>query len=170
MRKSVTLGIVGISCLIVLLSTNRIALGQAGSTGGTIGKSDKSASGGEEVTPSRQRAHLRTNVSPSQGTSRASIGGKWIWNAICAESNQNWNGTFDFDQRSDGTIGGSCSGTPSACHSVSGHVVANKLTLTIGWDYSTGTLDLTIADGNRSMTGSENSRWHRHCTYSGRRF
>jgi hypothetical protein len=51
MRKSITLGIVGISCLIALLATDRIALGQAGSTGGTLGKTDKSASGGEEVVP-----------------------------------------------------------------------------------------------------------------------
>jgi hypothetical protein len=51
MRKSVALGIVVISCLIALLSTNRIALGQAGSTGGTLGKTDKSASGRDVSSP-----------------------------------------------------------------------------------------------------------------------
>ena len=51
MRKPVTLGIVAISCLIALLAVNRIALGQAGSIGGTIGKTDKSVSGEGEQTP-----------------------------------------------------------------------------------------------------------------------
>ena len=51
MRKPVTLGIVYIMCFIPSLATDRIALGQAGSIGGTIGKTDKSASGGEEVVP-----------------------------------------------------------------------------------------------------------------------
>jgi hypothetical protein len=43
MRKSVALGIVGIICSIALLATDRIAQGQAGSTGGTLGKTDKTA-------------------------------------------------------------------------------------------------------------------------------
>jgi hypothetical protein len=51
MRKSVTLAVVAISCLIALLAVDRVALGQAGSTGGTIGKTDKSVSGEEEQTP-----------------------------------------------------------------------------------------------------------------------
>lgn len=38
------------------LLTDRIALGQAGSTGGTIGKTDKSSSGGEISEPSDHRA------------------------------------------------------------------------------------------------------------------
>jgi hypothetical protein len=48
MRKPVTLGIVGISCLFALLAADQTALAQAGSTGGTLGKTDKSASGGEQ--------------------------------------------------------------------------------------------------------------------------
>jgi SH3-like domain-containing protein len=52
MRKSVTLGVVAILCgMAAVRSIDRIALGQAGSTGGTIGKTDKSVSGGDaEVT------------------------------------------------------------------------------------------------------------------------
>lgn len=56
MRKPVTLVMVAINCLIALLAFDRIALGQAGSTGGTIGKTDKSVSGGEEQTPERKTA------------------------------------------------------------------------------------------------------------------
>jgi hypothetical protein len=54
MRKPVTLVVVGISCLIALLAVDRVALGQAGSIGGTVGKTDKSVSGGEEQTPERK--------------------------------------------------------------------------------------------------------------------
>jgi hypothetical protein len=168
MSKSIAIAVA--YCLAALVATDKVAFAQAGSTGGTIGKTDKSVSGGEEATPSYRRARPGSLVSrPSQepGSAVASISGKWIWSAKCADD-VNWNGTFDFDQKADGTVGGSCTGTPSACHSVSGHIVANRLTLTIGWDYSTGTLDLTV--GNRGMAGSENSRWHGRCTYSARRF
>jgi hypothetical protein len=55
MRKSVTLGIVGISCLIALHVADRAAFAQAGSTGGTLGKTDKSASGGEEQQQTKPR-------------------------------------------------------------------------------------------------------------------
>jgi hypothetical protein len=51
MRKPVTLGTVCIICLMTLLAADRGAFAQAGSTGGTIGKTDKSVSGGEEQTP-----------------------------------------------------------------------------------------------------------------------
>ena len=50
MRNPVTLGSVCIICLISLLVTDRMAFAQAGSTGGAIGKTDKSVSGGEEQT------------------------------------------------------------------------------------------------------------------------
>jgi membrane-associated protease RseP (regulator of RpoE activity) len=53
MRKSVTLGIVFIIYLIALLAVDRTAFAQAGSTGGTIGKTDKSVSGGEDKSVSR---------------------------------------------------------------------------------------------------------------------
>jgi hypothetical protein len=49
MRKPVTSGIVAISCMTAFPAVNRIALGQAGSTGGAVGKTDKSASRGEDL-------------------------------------------------------------------------------------------------------------------------
>jgi hypothetical protein len=56
MRKPAALGIAGIICLIAFLATDQTALAQAGSTGGTIGKTDKSVSGGEEQTPEEKTA------------------------------------------------------------------------------------------------------------------
>jgi hypothetical protein len=49
MGKSIALAVV---CgLAALIAANGIAFAQAGSTGGTLGKTDKSASGGEESRP-----------------------------------------------------------------------------------------------------------------------
>jgi hypothetical protein len=71
MRKSVTLGIVFIIYLIALLAVDRTAIAQ-GSTGGTIGKTDKSASGGEQADEPRdgkrsadERAKTRSRRSES---------------------------------------------------------------------------------------------------------
>jgi hypothetical protein len=69
MRKPVTLGIVGIICLIALLCTDRTAFAQAGSTGGTLGKTDKSASGGEEQAAPLRHAprHVSEGSTTKQG-------------------------------------------------------------------------------------------------------
>jgi hypothetical protein len=67
MHKPVTFGIVAISCLIALLATDRIAQGQAGSIGGTIGKTDKSVSGGDKETE------------PQRASSCAKLIGVWSW-------------------------------------------------------------------------------------------
>ena len=67
MRKPVTLGIIAISCLIALLANGRVALAQAGSIGGTVGKTDKSASGGEASEPLDHRGN-RTKVKTKQNT------------------------------------------------------------------------------------------------------
>jgi hypothetical protein len=80
MRKPVALGIVAISCMTAFLATNRIALGQAGSTGGTIGKTDKSASGGEDLDENRGRPHRANKQS---GPAGGSLTGRWDWEAIC---------------------------------------------------------------------------------------
>jgi hypothetical protein len=63
MRKSATLGIAGIICLIALLATDRMLFAQ-GSLGGTIGKTDKSASGGRQATP---QASSGRPMSPCRG-------------------------------------------------------------------------------------------------------
>jgi hypothetical protein len=49
MRKPIKIcAIAGICSMVALLPAATTVLAQAGSTGGTIGKTDKSASGGEE--------------------------------------------------------------------------------------------------------------------------
>jgi hypothetical protein len=81
MRKSVVLGIAGIICLIALLDLNRIALGQAGSIGGTVGKTDKSASGGEDAKPSHLRISrpVPSSITVGKETGCGRVVGTWDW-------------------------------------------------------------------------------------------
>jgi hypothetical protein len=58
--------------LAVLLAADRIALAQAGSTGGTIGKSDKSVSGGES------EPHVRSKQR-EKAAGCTKIVGTWNW-------------------------------------------------------------------------------------------
>jgi hypothetical protein len=79
MVKPATLGIVCIICLIALLATDRIAVGQAGSIGGTVGKTDKSISGDEPE--QRQIPVQRPNVEKSTANSCHRIVGTWSWHS-----------------------------------------------------------------------------------------
>lgn len=67
---------------LIFLASGSAALGQAGSTGGTIGKQDKSISGGEEAarphaaSPAKRPA---ANTRETSGDSCGKIVGTWIW-------------------------------------------------------------------------------------------
>jgi hypothetical protein len=89
--------------IAALLSTDTTLLAQAGSIGGTLGKTDKSASGGEE--PQGDKKAAEGGVATKHAVT---IAGKWIWHGKCADDSE-WAGTFDLDQRSDGTVSGTCS-------------------------------------------------------------
>jgi hypothetical protein len=169
MLKPVTLGIVGLSCLVALLATDRIALGQAGSIGGTIGKTDKSVSGGEEETPGgRKSGHRNAAAAP------ASISGKWSWRAKC-ENGDNYTGEFDFDQNADGTLSGNCSVItgPNSCGALSGHVAGKKAMLRVLQKTVIGahetTYELTVAADGQSMQGTEHAWLSGECTYQVKR-
>ena len=167
--KSVTLAIVALMCSTAPTVTHRIAFAQAGSTGGTIGKTDKSVSGGEEALPGHQHAKPKTWERDRPATPRAgSITGNWIWHGKCADDSE-WAGTFDLEQHNDGTVTGTCSAVRETCSSVAGHVTANKAMLNVGWAYSTGTLEFTISEGRQRMSGWEMGRYHGRCTYEARR-
>ena len=66
MRRCTSIGIALLTLLYLVSASAPSALAQAGSTGGTIGKQDKSASGGEEADrpraapqPKRAAANMR---------------------------------------------------------------------------------------------------------------
>jgi len=73
------------------------ALAQAGSTGGTIGKQDKSISGGGEADTARAGPQLKRSATKSQGTPSSHscnrIVGNWTWYLGLTETVFNQNGT-----------------------------------------------------------------------------
>jgi hypothetical protein len=70
MRKSIAIAI--ICGLAMLVAADQTVFGQAGSTGGTIGKTDKSLSGGENSKPRLGRRE----VAQPQGVA-INLTGKW---------------------------------------------------------------------------------------------
>jgi hypothetical protein len=67
--------------LVALVVAPWSAFPQAGSTGGTIGKTDKSASGGDDSEP---RTHHRRNTPTRDATSSSGcqkVVGTWAWHA-----------------------------------------------------------------------------------------
>jgi hypothetical protein len=75
---------------LIFLASGSLALGQAGSTGGTIGKQDKSISGGEEApSPSarnKQPAKPKEGTGSACGRIAASIAGTWNSSSPSSES------------------------------------------------------------------------------------
>jgi hypothetical protein len=79
MTKSIAIAVV--CCLAILVAADRSAFAQAGSTGGTLGKTDKSASGGEEGRSQTERKRVTTRSEPRNATERScsTIVGTWRW-------------------------------------------------------------------------------------------
>jgi hypothetical protein len=151
--------------LAALIATDRMVFGQAGSTGGTVGKQDKSVSGEEE--PPHQRAKAKPRGSAIGEMPTRSMSGKWTWTAKCDDASD-WAGTFDLMQGADGTITGSAAGNDGS-GSMSGQLVANKLIVTRSYAMHSNQIVFTLAAGGRSMQGSESSRSHGMCRYQAER-
>jgi hypothetical protein len=94
-RKSVTLGIAGIICSMALLCTDRTASAQAGATGGTIGKTDKSVSGDNDSGPHQAPRQPRAYKPDGQSTSSScrKVVGNWSWKGGTADAVFNSDGT-----------------------------------------------------------------------------
>jgi hypothetical protein len=167
MSKSIAIAVAcGLAALVVADGT---AFAQAGSTGGTLGKTDKSASGGEEETRGGRKSDNR-NAAATPKT----ISGKWSWRAKCANGD-NYTGEFDFDQNADGTLSGNCSVITgsNSCGALSGHVAGKKATLRVLWktviDAHETTYELTVAADGQSMQGTEHAWLSGECTYQVKR-
>jgi hypothetical protein len=80
-----------------MLSVSAAAQLQPGSTGGTVGKQDKSISGGEERDRPRAASHPKQSATKSQETSSGSacgrIVGRWLWYLGITETVFDQNGT-----------------------------------------------------------------------------
>ena len=95
-------GITALACVIaVLLGSHRTVLAQAGSTGGVIGKSDKSISGSDDLGEPRGRT---PPASKKAGHTATSLSGRWDWEAGCAINR--YFGAFQLTELSGGQLAG----------------------------------------------------------------
>jgi hypothetical protein len=161
---------IAVACgLAALVGADQTAHAQAGSTGGTIGKTDKSVSGGEERPQAREKpnAILRHSAN-SETLAPLSISGNWVWTAKCTDASE-WVGAFELSQTSDGAVSGTSAGN-DASGSMSGQLVANKLTVSRSYyGIHSNQIIFTLAASGKSMQGSETSKTHGICRYQAKR-
>jgi hypothetical protein len=144
------------------------AFAQAGSTGGTIGKTDKSVSGGEEAAHPRESAEPDSRpTKPRERENRAassrsgaSVAGQWRWTADCP--NGHWNGAFAVTEVSNGQFtgeydAGAGGGTISNGH-VNGGSVSFTRTYVMGTQQWSGHLTSGHMAGSLSQ-GPIDCRW-----------
>jgi hypothetical protein len=143
---------------LAMLSVPCFSQVQPGSTGGSIGKIDKSISGGEDaVEPRAVTKSLRRPVEggASDRSSEVSVAGRWHWSADCASGH--WKGELDLAETSKGQFSGSFdAGTVT-----NGHVNGTSVTFTRTWvtftQYWTGRLVGGRLRG--TLSGNENCSW-----------
>ena len=113
MSKSVA---IAVACsLATLVATTGTAFAQAGSTGGTLGKTDKSASGGQEDSRQAQRPKVRAGV--------AGIAGHWRVEVECGGPH-----TWSFDVRQSSTTEFAGDFNPGGGRLFDGKVEGSRLT------------------------------------------
>jgi hypothetical protein len=101
---------------IIFLASGSLAFAQAGSTGGTIGKQDKSISGSEETDNPRSAPHSKRPAPHSQETSSGPacnrIVGTWKWGGGFGLTEMTFNQNGTVRQSLTGSTGSwLCSGT-----------------------------------------------------------
>ena len=143
-----------------------IAQVQPGSTGGSIGKTEKSISGGESGEPdtstkSRSKGQRPVDRGASNQSPEVSAAGRWHWIAVCTSGR--WQGEFDLAETSRGQISGSFAGTSwgDIGTITDGHINGNSIAFTRTWatgiQYWTGRLAAGRIKG--TLSGNENCSW-----------
>jgi hypothetical protein len=99
-------------CGLCAIGQQESAFAQAGSTGGVIGKTDKSLSSGEgSVEPQKSEPRSKgrpKNRDTSDQPSGVSVTGRWRWSQDCSG---HWQGEFNLAETSRGHFNGSFAGT-----------------------------------------------------------
>lgn len=153
-----------IICIIVtLLCSEPTAFAQAGSTGGTLGKTDKSLSGNESAPVPRR---TMPSAKPAQaGSAARSLAGSWHWRAQCSDGT-NWEAIFVATAAGSGSaslefvgaLGGKGVGTLSGSHVT--------LYRSFAWTHQTWSATLS---GSDRMTGIITSSEGGSCTFEASR-
>jgi hypothetical protein len=150
--------------LVTIAVSGPTAFGQAGSTGGTLGNTDKSISGDREQ-PREAPTHPRERAKRASGA--VSISGKWSWECDC-DTASGYRGQFALEQDPDGTIKGTCGGG-AECGAISGQIVGNKAVLTLQYPGAQNVARFTVSDGGQTMRGTEDTPHHGVCRYVAKR-
>ena len=156
MRRRASIGIALLALSHLAFANVSSALAQAGSIGGTIGKQDKSISGGEEADRPRAAPHPKRPAAKAQETSSghscSRIVGTWSWYLGVSES------VF----HKDGTARHSSSGVTGkwTC-------VGNTVSVTWSYDGTVRTDHITVSQDGNSI--SVVSPWGGGITFTGKR-
>jgi hypothetical protein len=143
---------------LFVAAQSQVAFAQSGSTGGVIGKQDKSVSGGEDVAePHAVKKSQRRPIegSVSDRSSDVSVVGRWHYSADCASGH--WQGELDLAEMSKGQFSGSFDvGTITNVH-VNGTSVTFTRTWVTFTQYWIGRLVGGRLKG--TLSGNENCSW-----------
>jgi hypothetical protein len=128
MNKSTAIAVAcGFAAFVV---ADQTALAQAGSTGGTVGKTDKSASGGEESTRPNNASR------PTTRSGCSAVAGTWLWKFL--------------DQSAVVTL--NAGGTSHGSDGNTGRWTCTGRTVVIHWTRTTDTM--VLSSGGKSLAGS----------------
>jgi hypothetical protein len=149
--------------ILIVLASDPLAFGQAGSIGGVIGKTDKSISGGGAASEppaqptSRSRARPPVDKGASGRSSVVSVAGSWHWIADC--NSGHWQGGFDLVETSRGQFNGSFSGSWGSIANgyVNGSSISFTRTVAVVTQYWRGQLAGGRIKG--TLSGNENCSW-----------
>jgi len=148
-----------LSAMFVSAAISSPAFAQAGSTGGSVGKQNKSVSGGDETAAfSKMPRSLSAGAAPQAAT--ISLGGRWLWSADCQSGHHE--GGFELTQGMTGQIKGTFFSDIMGGN-ISGQVsngtlsfIRNAMLLTQHWVGQVGEGGRHL---NGSLTGNENCTW-----------
>ena len=167
-RAAVSIAFGFICGFAALLGADRMAFAQAGSTGGTLGQTDKSAGGNREAvepaTPSHgihpKKSDAATGSAPQAAVS---VTGRWKWTADCQSGH--WVKGFQLTQETKGEFNGNFLHTNWADlgtitdGEVAGNGAISFTRHAIVLQHWTGKLGEGGKHINGSITGNENCTW-----------
>jgi hypothetical protein len=164
MNRRASIGIALLALSHLAFANGSSALAQAGSTGGTIGKTDKSISGGEAApeTQTRTKSRSKGQRPIDQGNADQPLGvsfsGRWAWSAEC--SSGHWQGEFNLAPTSRGNFNGSFGSTLLGTIA-DGHINGASLAFTRKIPFVTQYWKGQLAGGRikGTLSGNENCSW-----------
>jgi len=169
-KRCKSLGIAMLGTLLAAFAGYSSTLAQSGSTGGTIGDTNKTLSG-ERTTEPRTPARPRSKSDrPAESGGRVavqppkvSLTGRWSWSGDC--NSGHFDGEFDLTETSPGHFSGSFAGT--ALHDigniVDGVVDGTSISFTrttLASQHWSGQIRAGRIEG--SISGSATCRWSAH--------